>query len=110
MESARNLIIEMYGVKKRLSDVEKISFSIDTHLGFDRQTSFSNGCRQFILYDWGHIIFHTWPDKQIMTADVFTNFSEPRLSYIKKLIMEVFKPKNHICDEIIRITGFQSDE
>ena len=106
MNSAKSVHYELFGVNKRMADIERISHSIDNQLHFCRNSSLTNGNCLVVLYPWGHVCYYTWPEIKLLNVDILSALSEFSLLGLKKMLLSSFNPNNYVYADTIRFTGF----
>ena len=102
MKLSEHIIIEMYGVKKRVGDIKSLFHSIEKNNFFQHTTLVStNNCIIF-LYNWGHFIVYTAPNNQMLSVEILSNLGPHRNTKIKQNILGVFQPHRHDVQELTR--------
>lgn len=106
MKLSEHIIIEMYGVKKRVGDIKSLLASVEKNNHFQHTTLVStNNCLIF-LYVWGHFIVYTAPKDKMLSVEVLSNLGAYRNSKIKQNLLGIFQPEKYDIQETTRPLGY----
>jgi hypothetical protein len=108
MNSAKNLHFDLFGVKKRIKDIESINKTLDKQLNLCPIKCTSSASCYLILYEWGHIVYNTFPEQKILNIDILSSLSESQNNSLKKAFLEIFSQNQYLYSEQWRITGHDS--
>jgi S-adenosylmethionine/arginine decarboxylase-like enzyme len=106
MISAKTICIELFGVNKRIIDIKNISRIVDKQLDYEKIGCTQSANCYMCIYNFGYIVYYTWPEKKMLNIDILSCLSESQNSAIKKTFLEVFKPSQYLYSDLMRITGF----
>ena len=110
MLSASQEMLEMFGVCKRMADVERILSGLDAQLRLERNFSATSQKCHFIAYDWGHVIVYSYPEESLMTCDIFSSESSLLVDAIRRTLLEVFQPRRYLCFDQLRTAGGRAND
>ena len=105
MLTANQEMLELFGVKKRMADVEGIVATIEPHHKIQRTFSTTSGNCHFVSYEWGHLIVYSYPEESLMTIDIFSTKSYIFIEGLKETLISVFSPRQYLCFDQLRTAG-----
>ena len=109
LNTASQEMLELFGVSKRMADLEATSYVIERQLGLERNFNVSYENCQVILYDWGHIIYYTFPEEKMMTIDILACLTTFQVDQLKQAILKVFSPSQYLSFNTFRMTGIKHE-
>lgn len=107
MNSSTFICLELFGVHKRIPDIERISHSIDKQVNICRINAFTANNCQAIFYHWGHILIYTWPEISLLNIEILSNMNNIETQVLKETILNIYKPKQYTSFDTTQITGFK---
>ena len=102
MKLSEHIIIEMYGVKKRVGDIKSIFQSLERHNHSSLIST--NNCIVFI-YSWGHIIIYTSPKDKMLAIEILSSLGAYHNEKMKANILNIFQPQKYDVQETTRPLG-----